>query len=151
MRYDPPWTRARLAALAGVNLETIRFYEQRKLLPVPERTPAGYRIYRQEHLMRLKFIRKAQALGFTLDEIRELLLLRSQTGRSSKRVKDLAEQKIADIKHKIRALERMQKALKLISKSCDGTGTTDSCPILMALDDNEAPTLMAKGQCHESH
>lgn len=151
MRNEAPWTRARLAALAGVNLETVRYYEQQKLLPVPERTPAGYRLYRQEHLMRLKFIRKAQSLGFTLNEIRELLLLRSQTRKSSKRVKDLAEHKIADIEHKIRDLQRMQIALQHISSSCDGKGTTDSCPILMALDDNESPAPIKKGQCHESH
>ncbi len=151
MRNEAPWTRARLAALAGVNLETIRFYEQKKLLPNPERTPAGYRLYRQEHLRRLKFIQKAQALGFTLNEIRELLLLRSQTRRSSRRVKELAEQKIADIQHKIRDLERMQKALQHISESCDGTGTTDSCPILMALDEQDTQAILAKGHCHESH
>jgi len=151
MRNEAPWTRARLAALAGVNLETIRFYEQKKLLPEPERTPAGYRLYRREHLMRLKFIQKAQVLGFTLNEIRELLLLRSQTRRSSKRVKDLAEQKLADIRSKIGDLKRMQAALEHISKMCDGAGTTDSCPILMALDGNEASAPLAKGDCHESH
>lgn len=146
MKSDERWTRGQLAKLAGVNLETIRFYEQKKLLTEPERTPAGYRLYKQEHLLRLKFIQKSQSLGFTLNEIKQLLQLKASR-RSSKQVKQLAETKISDIQTKIRDLQAMLGALQHISRACDGTGTVDSCPILKALETDEFAS--SKGCCHE--
>ena len=147
MKNDERWTRGQLAKLADVNLETVRFYELKGLLPKPERTPAGYRLYKREHLLRLKFIQKAQSLGFTLNEIKQLLFLRASR-RSSKQVKLLAADKIADIQLKISSLQRMLKALQQISSACDGMGSVDSCPLLNALDSGDV-TPQRKGNCHE--
>ena len=149
MKNDERWTRGQLAKLANVNLETVRFYEQKGLLPKPERTPAGYRLYKRDQLLRLKFIQKAQTLGFTLNEIKQLLFLRA-SNRSSKQVKQLAADKIADVQLKIQSLQRMLKTLRQISSACDGRGTVDACPILKALESNET-SLTQNGDCHESH
>jgi MerR family transcriptional regulator, copper efflux regulator len=126
-------TRTALARRAGVNGETIRFYENRGLLPAPERTAAGYRLYSSPDAARLAFIKRSQELGFTLDEIKDLLSLHGTPKKNSGMVKSLAEAKIKEITERIRDLRRMQSALKEISAECDGTGTNDECPILRAL------------------
>src|SRR2546425_11753674 len=88
---------AELARRGGVNLETIRYYERRGLLPKPPRTPTGYRTFDAEAVRRLRFIKQAQALGFSLKEVRELLALRIKAGTSCGEVRRRAEAKIADI------------------------------------------------------
>lgn len=130
---EKPMTRTALARRAGVNGETIRFYENRGLLPPPERTASGYRQYDGSDASRLAFIKRSQELGFTLDEIKDLLSLHGAPKRSSRRVKALAEAKIEEITARIRDLRRVQSALRTISAGCDGTGTNDECPILRAL------------------
>lgn len=127
-------TRKRLAELSGVNPETIRFYEGRGLLPEPERSASGYRQYGETDVRRLAFVRRAQDLGFTLNEIAELLSLQAAPRQSSGKVKTLAEAKINEIALKIRDLKRMRTVLQKIAVRCDGRGTTHSCPILYALD-----------------
>ena len=134
------FTRGSLAQVAGVNLETIRFYETKGLLPFPERNASGYRQYDASDAQRLRFIKRAQDLGFTLREIKELLSLRALPKGSNQAVKQLAEEKIEAIAAKIRDLKQMKQALIKISAECDGHGTTSECPILQAMEG-------AKGCC----
>src|SRR5258708_2566151 len=94
-------TRGRLAQLGGVGVETVRFYEQEGLLAKPARSPAGYRQYGQHVVARLQFIQRAKELGFTLNEIKELLSLRVDPDTSCEDVRAKAEVKIADIHGKI--------------------------------------------------
>lgn len=126
-------TRTALARRARVNGETIRFYENRGLLPLPTRTASGYRQYDESDAERLAFIKRSQELGFTLDEVKDLLSLHAAPARSSRRVKLLAEAKIEEIASRIRDLRRMQSALRKITEECDGLGTNEQCPILRAL------------------
>src|SRR5262245_55607140 len=92
----------------GVNLQTIRYYEREGLLPQPPRLPAGYRIYSEPTVKRVRFIKRAQELGFTLAEIRDLLSLRVDHERDRSEVRAIAEAKVADIQEKIRTLSAMK-------------------------------------------
>lgn len=129
-----PMTVSGLARAAGVNTETIRFYERCGLLPVPARTAAGYRLYPTIMVRRLRFIRHAKDLGFTLEEIADLLSLRQDPGCTCADVRERANGKIADIDRKIAALTTMRGTLAAISSACPGDGPTTECPILAALD-----------------
>jgi MerR family copper efflux transcriptional regulator len=124
-----------LARQGGVNLETIRYYERRGLLPRPPRTPAGYRAFDGEAVRRIRFIKQAQALGFSLEEIRELLGLRVDPRRSCGDVRRRAEAKLADIEAKIRNLRAMKKTLARFIAACSGSGPVGGCPILEALEE----------------
>ncbi len=131
-------TIGRLAKQAGVNLETVRYYERRGLLPRPPRSASGYRLFPVEAARRLRFIRRAQDLGFSLKEIRELLSLRvSRTTRSAD-IRARAEAKVADIEAKIRSLESMKKTLRKLTRICDGCAPMAECPILESLDREDA-------------
>lgn len=123
-----------LANVAGVGVETIRFYERKKLITQPKRPLAGFRRYDEEAARRIRFIRQAQELGFTLAEIRQLLELRLDPRRSCADVKHEAETKIVDIDQKIAALRVMRKALVEVTESCSGEGPTSECPILDAIE-----------------
>ena len=125
----------RLARLGGVNLETIRYYERQGLLQKPPRTPAGYRLFPSETARRLRFIKRAQELGFSLSEIRELLALRMKPGTQREHIRVLAETKIADIDQKIQTLEALKNALRKMTNRCDGCGPLAECPILETLDE----------------
>lgn len=127
-------TIGRLAKEAGVNLETVRYYERRGLLPRPPRSESGYRLFPDEAAGRLRFIRRAQELGFSLAEIRELLSLR--VSRTAKRtdVRRRAEAKIADIDAKLKSLDSMKRALRKLTRACAGCGPIAECPILESLD-----------------
>ena len=126
-------TTGRVAKQAGVNTETLRYYEREGLIDIP-RTASGYRIYPADTVTRIRFIRRGKALGFTLREIRELLSLRVNPERSSGGVKTRAEAKIADIEAKIHTLTRMKETLISITVACDGCAPVSACPILDALD-----------------
>jgi MerR family transcriptional regulator, copper efflux regulator len=128
-------TISRLARLGGVNLETIRYYERQGLLPKPPRTAAGYRIFPSETTRRLQFIKRAQELGFSLSEIRELLALRMKPGTKREDIRARAEAKIADIEQKILTLEAMKKTLRKMTNRCEGCGPLAECPILETLDE----------------
>lgn len=117
-----------------MNLETVRFYERRGLLPVPPRTESGYRMYPSEAVTRLRFIKRAQELGFSLNEIEELLTLRLSSRGTSAQVRRRAEAKIADIEAKIRTLESMKRSLQKLTKSCPACGPASECPILEGLE-----------------
>lgn len=125
-----------LADAAGVNIHTVRYYESRGLLPKPPRTGAGYRMYGDEDVKRLRFIRRAQELGFTLEEIGELLALRVVPGAGTG-VRSHTASKIEEIDGKIRDLERIRAKLIELSDACDHHGTHDDCHVLHALEDDE--------------
>src|SRR5215203_7443668 len=101
-----------VAELGGVNLQTVRYYERERLLPEPPRLASGYRVFSDDTVRRVRFIKRAQELGFTLAEIRELLTLRVDQERDSATVRALALKKITDISEKIRNLQAMKQALE---------------------------------------
>src|SRR5919206_4688117 len=122
-----------LAKRGRVNLETIRYYERQGLLPKPPRSPSGYRLFPSDSVRRVRFIKRAQELGFSLREIKELLTLRTASGATSADVRKRAEAKIADIEGKIETLRAMKKALARLTASCCGEGSVSECPILESL------------------
>ena len=119
-----------LAAAGGVGVETIRFYQRRALLRIPARGD-GIRHYGREDLRRLRFIRQAQAAGFTLEEIRELLEL--DAGEDRTRARELAKARIEALGAKIADLQRARDALRRLASEC-GEGSTGPCPILASFD-----------------
>lgn len=123
-----------VADQAHVNLETIRYYERRGLMPKPPRTPSGYRAFSSEAVNRVRFIKRAQELGFSLKEIKELLALRLAPGTSCEDIRGRTEAKILDIEEKIESLQAMKKALKRLAAACPSRGATSDCPILESLD-----------------
>lgn len=129
-----PLTIGQVARQAGVGVETVRFYERQGLIEEPTRSASGYRQFDEEVVDRLRFIREAKELGFTLGEIKELLSLKLDHSSSCGEVKGRAEAKIADIEEKIRTLQRMKRALVKLTKACSGDGPTSECPILESLD-----------------
>ena len=130
-------TVGQLAKKAQVNVETIRYYERRRLIPEPFRSESGYRHYSQDSIARIQFIKNAQELGFSLKEVSELLSLRVDPNTSCAEVKKMAEVKITDIQEKIHALQRIKEALTKLRASCQGRGPAGKCPILEALDTKE--------------
>jgi len=127
-------TITKAARAAGVHVETIRYYERRGLIGRPP-SLGGYRTYPDETVRRLRFIKRAQRLGFSLREIRELLALRSGPLSTGAAVRRKAEAKVEDIDKKICELRAMRRALDALAKACPGTGPADRCPILRSLDD----------------
>ena len=124
-----------LANRGGVNLETVRYYERRGLLPKPPRTLAGYRTFDAGAVRRLRFIKQAQALGFSLKEIKALLALRLDPRASCADVRRRAEAKIADIDGKLHALRAIKRALVRLTAACAGRGPVSACPILESLEE----------------
>ena len=120
----------KLAKLCDISVETIRYYESRGLLDTPVRTEAGYRQYSQEAVDRLGFIRRAKLLGFSLEEVRELLELQLTPDADSGEVKSVVDAKIELIDGKISELCRLKHALEELSSRCDGKGSVERCPIL---------------------
>ncbi len=136
MRGMKTLTIGNVAGKAGVNIETLRYYERRGLLPKPPRTGSGYRMYPGDAVTRVRFIKRAQELGFSLREINELLALRVRPRAGCADVLQRAEAKVADIEEKIGDLKRMKKALAKLMDACPGKGPLSDCPILDALDRN---------------
>lgn len=129
-----PLTIGEVAKLTEIGVETVRFYEREGLLEEPERRPSGYRQFDERIVTRLRFIRRAKELGFTLKEIKELLSLKLDPSTTCADVKSRAEVKIENIEERIRTLQRMKHALAKLTKACSGRGRTSDCPILDALD-----------------
>jgi Hg(II)-responsive transcriptional regulator len=123
-----------VAGRASVNVQTLRFYERRGLLADPPRRASGYREYPVESVRRVRFIKRAQELGFTLAEVKELLRLKDDPRIPCKQVRSTADAKIADIEQKIRRLKAMRSALGTLVTSCT-TNQEHDCPLLEALDD----------------
>ncbi len=126
-----------LAQRAGVAIDTVRYYERSGLLAPAGRRPSGYRRYGTTELQRLRFIRRAKALGFSLSDIRTLLSL--SDGRDVAKVKAAAQSKLADIAQRIADLQRIRDGLHALIDACPGHGVADACPILQALTQEEAP------------
>ena len=127
-------TIGKLAKKAEVNIETVRYYERRGLMPKPSRRTSGYRQYTEKDVERLLFIREAKNLGFSLDEISQLLSLRVDPVTSCQDVRRLAETKIEEIEKKMDAFRRIKKVLTKLAFSCKAGSPDSECPILEALD-----------------
>lgn len=136
MEISKQLTRGALAREAGVHGETIRFYEKRGLLREPTRSAAGYCEYPPEIIHRVRFIKRAQDLGFTLNEVQELLALKANRRRGSAAVKALADEKLMLIERKIRDLQQMKVVLGRLVEACDGRGTVAECPIIAAMEED---------------
>jgi len=128
----PQLTIGKVATAAQVGIDTVRFYERAGLLKKPHRTAAGYRLYAADEVRRLRFIRRAKGLGFTLDEIRELLSLNDGGGRRSA-VRAIAERRSDEIEQKLRELTRMKRTLRSLMRQCHGDGSLKGCPIIEAV------------------
>jgi len=126
-------TISELAKRGQVNLETVRYYERRGLLPKPPRSSSGYRMFPADAVRRIRFIKRAQELGFTLKEIEELLALRVAPGGTQSDVRERAAAKIGDIEEKIRTLRSMKKSLEGLAATCCGDGPASECPILESI------------------
>jgi MerR family copper efflux transcriptional regulator len=126
-------TIGRIAQSAGVAIDTIRFYEREGLLPAPRRRPSGYREYDQATVSRLRFIRRAKDLGFTLDEIRELLALSADRHVGVEGVRERAAARLLAIDERIAELQRVRDGLSELVEACPGHGAPEDCPILKAL------------------
>lgn len=127
-------TIGKVARQAGVNIQTVRYYERRGLLVPNGHRDSGYRLYDDEAVQKIRFIKNAQALGFTLKEIAGLLRLRVNRSARCKTVKRKAESKLADVKTKIAQLKSMERVLEALIHTCRRKGTTGSCPILKSLE-----------------
>ena len=132
---DPHLRIGDVAAQAGVNIETLRYYERRGILRSPKRSSAGYREYPVDTVRLIRFIKRAQDLGFTLDEIEELIDLRETTGKRRTKVRELAAAKLRAIDEKIARLHAMREALTPLVDKCACGADAVACPILEALDD----------------
>jgi MerR family copper efflux transcriptional regulator len=137
MNMQTPLTIGAVAKRAGVAIDTIRYYEREGLLPEPARRPSGYRSYGEDTVAQLLFIRRAKNLGFTLEEIRELLALSVDRQRGVKAVRQRAQRRLAEIEARIAELERVRAGLAELIEACPGHGAPAQCPILRALDGEE--------------
>ncbi len=126
-----------VAKTAGVGIDAVRFYEREGLLAKPARRPSGYREYSRDVVVHLRFIRRAKELGFPLKEIRELIALETDPEATARDVRQLAEKRLADIEERIRALQRMRRALRKVTEECPGDGPTSRCSILRTLSKEE--------------
>lgn len=123
-----------LAKQVGVNIETIRYYERLNLLGPTSRLPSGYRLYNRDSQLRLRFIKNAQALGFTLHEIEELLDLRVRSTASCGDVQRKAEEKLKHVEGKVRDLQSLATVLRRLIRTRRARQPTDRCPILASLN-----------------
>lgn len=130
-------TIGKVARSAGLSIDTVRYYEREGLLEKPSRTASRYRHYTPDAVARLRFVRQAKELGFSLHEIKELLSLRLAPGTSCADVRAHAEHKIADVDRRIASLKRVRGALTKLTSACSGKGPVSHCPILEALEHKE--------------
>jgi len=134
MLYTSPMKIGELSRQTGVSIDTIRYYEQRGLIPTAARTVSGYRQYSDGDVSRLKFIVQTKELGFTLEETGQLLALRAD-GRNCADVRAAAEAKAAEIDARIQKLARMRSTLITLAEQCEQSSETDPCPILKSLEE----------------
>ncbi|MEK9140652.1 MAG: heavy metal-responsive transcriptional regulator [Nitrospirota bacterium] len=126
-----------LAKDVGVNIETIRYYERLNLLGPTSRLPSGYRLYNRDAQRRLRFIKNAQALGFTLHEVEELLDLRVSSKARCGDVQRRAETKLKHVEAKVRDLQALARSLRKLIRTCRAGRPTEHCPILQSLEKND--------------
>lgn len=122
-----------LAKATGVKVVTIRYYEQAGLMPVPPRTEGNYRTYGTEHVRRLQFIKRLRDLGFTLDQVRDLLRLSSEKNQACDEVDRITHQHLVNVEIKIRDLRKLASELRRLSRCCQGGGRIAECRIIEAL------------------
>jgi len=130
-------TRGVLSQRAGCNIETVRYYERAGLMPDPERSEGGYRLYQEQHVRRLQFIRRCRELGFTIAEIRALLDLVDRKDYTCEEVRDISIAHVEEVRRKIEDLRRLERTMLGMIKECDG-GAVPECPIIDALFDAAA-------------
>lgn len=131
------YTIGKVAALADISADTLRYYEKERLIAPASRTAAGYRLYNDEAMLRIRFIKHAQHCGFTLSDIKDLLTLKHTESACCEDVRSLAIEKKLRIEHKLKALRVMSCALDDLIQSCDGgEQATDDCSILAALENS---------------
>lgn len=130
-----------LSKATGVKVVTIRYYEHVKLMPAPPRTDGNYRVYGREHLRRLQFVRRCRDLGFTLDQVRDILRLSVQSRRRCLGVDSITESHLREIEAKIADLRRLATQLRHIKNGCPGKGRIADCRILAALAPSEGKSL----------
>lgn len=135
-----------LARACDTRPDTIRYYERERLLPRPMRAQSRFRLYEADAIARMRFIRQAKSLGFSLGEIRELLALRVDRTKTCGDVRMRARAKIAEIDARIDDLARMKAALDRLAATCAGSGPTSECPILDALEAGDAAQAARPGQ-----
>jgi MerR family copper efflux transcriptional regulator len=140
-----------LAKRADVSADTIRFYEREGLLSSPERLASGYRQYDAVAVERLQFILRAKGLGFTLGEIKGLLALETDRENGVEGVRQRANERIADLDHRIAEMTRMRDALKSLADACPGSGEPEFCPILSALHGDNGAQGTTSSCCGEQH
>jgi Hg(II)-responsive transcriptional regulator len=135
-----------VAKEAGVGVDTLRYYERRGLIAEPARRPSGYREYPPSTAQLIRFIKRAQDLGFTLEDVEELLQMRA--ARNGPKVRSLAERKLQDIEKKISRLRAMQEALTTLVAACACGQKSPNCSIIEALDDPRpaVPARLGKGK-----
>jgi Hg(II)-responsive transcriptional regulator len=136
-------TIGKLATAAEVGIDTVRFYERAGLMKKPRRTAAGYRLYAESDAARLRFIRRAKTLGFSLDEIAELLRLNDGGGRRSA-VRSLAELRLGEIEQKLKELGLIRDRLRRLVHQCHGDGPLTGCPIIEAVLAEEKNAAFAR-------
>ena len=127
-------TIGKVADMSGISVETVRFYERKGLIEEPPRKESGYRQYPVDTVNRLLFIRRAKELGFSLEEIKDLLHLKIDPSSTCEQVKAKAEEKIASIEEKVNALNRMKEVLLQLTEDCPGEVGISDCPILYSLE-----------------
>lgn len=127
-------TIGKLAEAAGVGIDTVRFYERAGLIRKPARSAAGYRLYAADEISRLRFIRRAKDLGFSLEEIAELLRLNDGQGPRAS-VRELARRRLDEIERKLGELRALQQSLRTLVGQCDGEGGLAGCPIIESVLD----------------
>ncbi len=123
-----------LAKNVGVTTDTIRYYEKLGVLPRPERSVSRYRSYSQDDVARMQFVLKAKTLGFTLEDIIELMSLSDAHDHDMAQVKDLAQIRLQAVEKKLAQLQQLREALSALVAQCPGEGSTRACPIIQALD-----------------
>lgn len=135
LKAEKPLTRGQLAKRLGLNAEAIRYYEKEGLLPEPQRSESGYRLYDEETVKKLSFIKKAQALGFSLVEIQELLSLKENPDADRQDVRARVQNKLQELNEKMQNLESIRETLVHLLGSCSGFGEAKACPILLDLEE----------------
>lgn len=138
------YTIGTLAKQAGVNVETIRYYQQRGLVAEPERPPGGIRRYTDAHARWLRFIKQAQTLGFNLDEVSDLLAL--EDGRRCREAEQLGARKLAMVRERMAQLRRVEKALTALVDQCHCNTGKVRCPLIAALENDRMPSMRAAGK-----
>lgn len=134
-----PYTIGALAKQAGVNVETVRYYQRRGLVGEPQRPLGGIRRYSDAHVRRLRFIKQAQVLGFSLEEVKELLAL--EDGRHCREAERLASMKLAAVRERVGQLRRVEQALATLVARCECNTGKVRCPLIAALETDRAVTL----------